>query len=199
MAIPDFILALRRKSGTDPLWLSGVSAVVCRQDQVLLVRRADTGAWTPVTGIIDPGEQPADAAVREVREETGVDAVPERLALVHVTDPVVYANGDQARYLDLLFRMRWVCGAPHPADGENTDARWFAVDAVSYTHLDVYKRQPPRPSQVAEKIVVTAAIIGEPVTFVFGKRVGKAPLLPSLIVSSQCGFRCISHRPAWPQ
>ncbi len=128
MAIPDFILALRHKIGTDPLWLSGVTAVVCREDQVLLVRRADTGVWTPVTGIIDPGEQPADAAVREVHEETDVEAVPERLVMVHVTEPVVYANGDQARYLDLVFRMRWARGTPHPADGENSDARWFGVD-----------------------------------------------------------------------
>ncbi len=145
MAIPDFILALRHKIGTDPLWLSGVSAVVCREDQILLVRRADSGAWTPVTGIIDPGEQPADAAVREVREETDVDAVPERLVLVHVTEPVVYANGDQACYLDLVFRLRWVSGTPHPADGENTDARWFAVDELP----------PMRPDMTAR---ITAAL-----------------------------------------
>jgi diaminopropionate ammonia-lyase len=140
VAIPDFILALRSKIGTDPLWLSGVTAVVFREDQVLLVRRADTGAWTPVTGIIDPGEQPADAAVREVREEADLDAVPERLVLVHVTEPVIYANGDQARYLDLVFRMRWVSGTPHPADGENSDARWFAVDELPPMRPDMTAR-----------------------------------------------------------
>ncbi|MGW2217585.1 NUDIX domain-containing protein, partial [Nonomuraea sp. NPDC001684] len=72
MPTPEFVLALREKIGTEPLWLSGVTAVVLHEDQVLLVRRSDTGAWTPVTGIIDPGEQPADAALREVAEETGV-------------------------------------------------------------------------------------------------------------------------------
>jgi len=68
MPTPDFVLALREKIGTASLWLSGVTAVVVRGDEVLLVRRADTGAWTPVTGIIDPGEEPAVAAVREVEE-----------------------------------------------------------------------------------------------------------------------------------
>lgn len=130
MPIPEFILALRSKIGHDPLWLSGVTAVVHRDGDLLLVRRLDTGEWAPVTGIIDPGEQPADAAVREVAEEAGVDAVPERLALVHVSDPVVYANGDQARYLDLVFRLRWTSGRAHPADGENTDARWFPADRL---------------------------------------------------------------------
>lgn len=134
MPIPEFILQLRRKIGSDPLWLSGVTAVVVREmdgvTQLLLVRRADTGAWTPVTGIIDPGEQPADAAVREVMEEADVRVTAERLALVHVSDNVVYDNGDQAQYLDLVFRMSWVDGDPHPADGENTAAAWFALDAL---------------------------------------------------------------------
>jgi len=130
MAIPDFVVALRTKIGTAPLWLSGVTAVVLKDDQLLLVRRADNGAWTPVTGIIDPGEQPADAAVREVVEESGVRVVPERLAGIGVTDIVVYDNGDQSQYLDLTFRMRCTDGDPYPADGENTEAKWFSVDAL---------------------------------------------------------------------
>jgi len=84
MATPDFILSLRERIGTELLWLSGVTAVVLREGaagtEALLVRRSDNGAWTPVTGIIDPGEQPAVAAAREVLEEAGVVAVPERLA-----------------------------------------------------------------------------------------------------------------------
>ncbi|MEV0027315.1 NUDIX domain-containing protein [Streptomyces atroolivaceus] len=122
MATPDFILALRKKIGSDPLWLSGVTAVVIKGDRVLLAKRADNGKWTAVTGIIDPGEQPADAAAREVLEETGIVAVPERLAMVHVTEPVVYDNGDQTQYLDLVFRFAWQSGVLRPADGENTAA-----------------------------------------------------------------------------
>lgn len=151
MATPDFILALREKIGNDPLWLSGVTAVVLREGQVLLVRRADNGAWTAVTGIIDPGEQPADAAVREVLEETGTDAVPERLVLVHVTGPVVYGNGDRAQYLDLVFRFRWRSGEPYPADGENTEARWFPLEDL-----------PPLSDDMIARIA--AAVADEPAT-----------------------------------
>ena len=141
MAIPDFVVALRTKIGTAPLWLSGVTAVVIKGDQLLLVRRADNGAWTPVTGIVDPGEQPADAAVREVVEESGVWVVPERLAGIGVTDLVVYDNGDESAYLDLTFRMRWTDGDPYPADGENTEARWFPLDAL-----------PPMSSEMTGRI-----------------------------------------------
>ena len=72
--VPDFVLALREKIGHDPLWLPGVTAVVRRGDQVLLVERADNGRWTPITGIPDPGEEPADAANRELQEEVGYAA-----------------------------------------------------------------------------------------------------------------------------
>lgn len=128
MPTPDFILELRRHVGTAPLWLTGVTAVVLRENQVLLVRRADNGAWTPVTGIVDPGEEPAVAAAREVLEEADVVATAERLASVAVTEMVIYDNGDRTQYLDLTFRFAYVSGEAHPADGENTDARWFDLD-----------------------------------------------------------------------
>ena len=130
MATPDFVLALRDRIGHMPLWLSGVTAVVLRDDEVLLVKRSDNGAWTPVTGIIDPGEQPAVAARREVLEEAAVEVEVQRLASVNVTAPMVYPNGDEAQYLDLTFLCRWVSGEPFPEDGENTEAAWFSRDAL---------------------------------------------------------------------
>ena len=130
MATPDFVLALREKIGTMPLWLSGVTAVVLRDEQVLLVRRADSGAWTPVTGIIDPGEQPAVAAERETLEEADVVAVAESIAWVQVTEKIRYENGDQTQYIDFVFLCRYVSGTPFPADGENTEAAWFDLDAL---------------------------------------------------------------------
>lgn len=135
MPTPEFVLDLRRHIGTAPLWLSGVTAVVLRPaaegaQEVLLVQRADNGAWTPVTGIIDPGEHPAVAGAREVLEEAGVVARATRMSLVGVTEEIVYPNGDHSQYLDLTFRFDWVSGEPHPADGENTQARWFPSDAL---------------------------------------------------------------------
>ena len=108
MPIPEFIVELRRAVGDAPLWLAGITAVTVRDRKVLLVKRSDNGAWTAVTGILEPGENPADGAAREVLEETGVSARATRLAWVHVTDPTVHANGDQAQYLNHVFRMEWI-------------------------------------------------------------------------------------------
>lgn len=132
MPIPDFVLDLRAKVGRDLLWLPGVSAVIRHptRAEVLLVRRADNGAWTPVTGIVDPGEEPGVCAAREALEETGVVISVDRLASTGVVPEIVYDNGDRASYLNLTFACTWVSGEPHVADDESSDVRWWAVDAL---------------------------------------------------------------------
>lgn len=131
MPTPEFILALRERIGHESLWLSGVTAVVRRENgDVLLGRRADDGRWTCITGIIDPGEEPAVAAEREALEEAGVVVVAERLAWVHVLEPIAWPNGDRAQFLDLVFSCRYVSGDLAPVDGENSEVGWFALDAL---------------------------------------------------------------------
>ncbi|WP_394280357.1 NUDIX domain-containing protein [Microbacterium sp.] len=130
MATPDFVLELREKIGTAPLPLVGVTAIVFRDEKVLLGRRADNGAWQPVSGIVDPGEEPADAAVRECQEEAGIVVKATRLAHVQQVPRITYANGDQVDYLDLVFRCEWVSGDPHPADGELTEVGFYDLGAM---------------------------------------------------------------------
>jgi ADP-ribose pyrophosphatase YjhB (NUDIX family) len=141
MTVPDYVLALRHHIGHAPLWLPGVTAVVLRDDEVLLVQRSDDLTWTPVTGIVDPGEQPAVAASREVAEETGVHVEVERLAWVNATSLVVHVNGDQAYYLDHLFRCSYVGGEAHVADDEAVEVAWFPLTEL-----------PPMKQMFAERI-----------------------------------------------
>lgn len=133
---PDFVIDLRRRIGTDPLPLVGVTAVVFRDEKVLLGRRADNGHLECVSGIVEPGENPADAAVRECLEEAGVNIRVTRLALVHTLARTTYANGDQVDYLDLVFRCDWVSGEPHPADGELTEVSFRALADLGDTTKD---------------------------------------------------------------
>jgi len=131
MPTPQFILDLRAKIGHDMLWLPGVTAVVFDELQrVLLVQRADNGRWALVTGILEPGEQPAVGALREVEEETGVIAEAERLLSVTALPLVEYYNGDRTRYLDVTFRCRAVGGEARVNDDESVDVGWFPLDEL---------------------------------------------------------------------
>lgn len=128
MPTPEFVTRLRAKVGHDPLWMSGVKVVVFNDDKLLLVRRADNGRWTLPAGIVDPGEEPAHTAVREVLEECGVHCTLTALLGVGVTAPVTYPNGDQAQYVDIVFRAEHRAGQAQVNDDENLEVDYFPLD-----------------------------------------------------------------------
>lgn len=131
MPTPDFILALRKKIGHDLLLLPAVTGIVVNDDgQVLLVRSVHRGQWTTIGGCIEPGEEPADCIAREIREETGVTAIPESITSVDAWGDVVYPNGDHVRFVTTTFRCRPIAGKPHVADEESLEVRYFSPDAL---------------------------------------------------------------------
>lgn len=129
MPTPEFILELRKHVGHDLLWLSAVTAVIFDADgRVLLHQRSDNGAWQLICGILEPGEQPADAAVREAWEEAAVNIEIERLTSVTVGAPFAFTNGDRVQFLDITFRCRVVGGTARVNDDESVAVAWFALD-----------------------------------------------------------------------
>ncbi|ASW56128.1 NUDIX domain-containing protein [Plantactinospora sp. KBS50] len=130
MAIPDYIVRMRKHVGTDLLWLPSVSAVVLNEHgELLLGRRADDGRWSVISGFVEPHEQPAQAVVREVEEETGVLVAPERVSSVWA-HPHRYPNGDHCQYLNIGYRCRKLGGEARVNDDESTDVRWVPLDRL---------------------------------------------------------------------
>jgi len=95
-------------------------------DRVLLAQNADNGLWMTIGGAIEPDETPADAAVREFWEETGL--VVELTGLLGVFGGpefrVTYPNGDTTAYVSSVFVGRRVAGELRP-DGSETIALRF--------------------------------------------------------------------------
>ncbi|MFK0007219.1 NUDIX hydrolase [Paenarthrobacter sp. NPDC090520] len=143
MGAPEFVLKLREKIGNDPLWLPAVRGIVLDDEgRVLLCQRSDNGHWTPITGILDPGEHPAPGLVREIFEETAVVAETERIIGVGVVGPVTFPNGDECDFLDITFRCRYVSGEARINDDESLDVRWFHLDdlpEMSHGHLQAIR------------------------------------------------------------
>ncbi|MFE9692204.1 NUDIX domain-containing protein [Micromonospora sp. NPDC005806] len=138
MPLSPYIARMRQHIGSELLLLYGVSAVVTDDaGRVLLARRGDNGRWSVPAGMVDPGEQPADALLREVHEETGVKVEIERLGGV-ATHPVVYPNGDTCEYLNVWFHCRAVGGAATPDGDESLAVGWFAPDHLP--ELDDWSR-----------------------------------------------------------
>jgi len=131
MPVPEYILGLRKKVGNDLLWLPGVRGVVIDDGgRILLAQRADNRQWALVSGILDPGEQPAQGLVREIFEETGVVAEAERVVSVGAVGPFTYPNGDVCEFLDVVFRCRYVSGTARINDDESLAVGWFTLDEL---------------------------------------------------------------------
>ncbi|MFI6080710.1 NUDIX hydrolase [Streptomyces sp. NPDC051217] len=132
MGTPDFIREIRATAGHKLLLLPGVSAIVFDDDgRVLLGRRADTGNWSIIGGIPEPGEQPAVTAEREVYEETAVRCTAERVVLIQaLPEPITYPNGDLCQYMDITMRCRATGGEARVNDDESLEVAWFPVDAL---------------------------------------------------------------------
>lgn len=131
MATPDFIREIRASAGHQLLYLPGVSVVVFDDEgRVLLGRRVDSGEWSIIGGIPEPGEQPAETAVREVYEETAVRCVVEKVVLVDALRPVTYPNGDRCQFMDICLKCRAVGGEARVNDDESLEVGWFPVDAL---------------------------------------------------------------------
>ena len=112
-----------------PSPIPAVIAVVIRDGQTLLVRRAnppDAGLWGFPGGKIEFGEAVKDAAVRELLEETGVQAKAQDILTtldVLVSDS---SGAMQQHYILIAVRCLWIAGEPVAAD-DALEARWFPI------------------------------------------------------------------------
>ena len=103
-----------------------VGVVCLREDEVLLIRRGTPprqGEWSLPGGRIEPGERAVDAALRELREETGVEA--EITGLLDVVDGIFPEAG--RHYVLIDYAARWRSGEPVAGD-DAVEARFVTLD-----------------------------------------------------------------------
>lgn len=105
-----------------------VRGAVFRDGRILLVKEREDGCWTLPGGWADIGDSPSVAAIREVREESGYEVAPRKLALVfdrdrHGHPPLPF------HVYKLFFVCELVGGAPSP-NHETEGVDFFAEDAI---------------------------------------------------------------------
>jgi len=126
MGISNYLAGLRAHVGTGLILRPGVSALVRDDDgRLLLEHRADSGDWSLPGGAVDPSEAPAQALVREVREETGLVVRPRRLVAVIGPQLIVYPHGDRLEVTTSVFDCEVVGGRLAALDGESLELRYF--------------------------------------------------------------------------
>lgn len=113
----------------DPVHVTA-SAVVVGPRGTLLHRHRLLGVWLQPGGHLEPGEQPAEAARREVTEETGLDPSAEDPPVLLRLDVHQGGPARSHTHLDLCFLLFGPDLDPVPGPGESPEVRWWDWDAA---------------------------------------------------------------------
>lgn len=135
----------------DPNIYVGVAAIIERDRQLLMLRRGNVGAsiseghgkWSVPGGWLAVGETPGETAVREAREETGVEVEPR-----YYEGFVCHDNSHGDKIVTLFVNCRWFSGEPRVTEPEKCpEVTWVPFVYVRqlplFTPLDVWWRRQP--------------------------------------------------------
>jgi 8-oxo-dGTP pyrophosphatase MutT (NUDIX family) len=145
MPMSDYVRSLRAMVGTTQLEVPTASVLVFDgAGRILLVRHVEGDVWTTPGGMIEPEETPANAAVRETWEETGLVVDLTRIVGVF-GGPLctsAYSNGDRIAWVSTVFEARVTGGTLRADQVETLDVRFVDVDEMRNLprgrHVDMF-------------------------------------------------------------
>jgi ADP-ribose pyrophosphatase YjhB (NUDIX family) len=112
--------------------------VVNEAGEILIIRRTDNDNWAVPGGAIDLGESVAQAALRETREESGIECEISGIVGIY-SDPkhvLLYtSNGEVRQEFSIVLTARPLSGQPTPSS-ESSEVRWVPVSEVREYTMD---------------------------------------------------------------
>ena len=129
MSYVDYI---RSRIGHDEYIGVGAGVFICREGKVLLQQRRDNGCWSMHAGGLELGERVEDAARRELKEETGLQAGEMHLLGVFSGPDMryTYPNGDRVCIVQVVYVCHDFSGEITPQENEVAHLQWFDENAL---------------------------------------------------------------------
>ena len=125
----NYIQWIRSKVGHDKIILTFAGGCIFNENgEVLLQKHGDSKKWGFPGGAVEIGETPQMAAVREIKEETGLDVRVEKTIGVYTDLDMVYPNGDKAQSIIIAFELKAVGGKLHCDQEETLELKFFSKD-----------------------------------------------------------------------
>lgn len=127
----NYIKKVRKKFGHDELILNYAGCIIFdEQNRLLLQKRSDCEKWGFLGGMVEFGESVGEAAVREVKEESGLDVEITSLYGVYSKYFAEYTNGDKAQPIVHLFNAKIIGGERIEQNDETLELKFFDLNDI---------------------------------------------------------------------
>ena len=131
MKHPDYVQWIRSRVGHEKVLLVHAGGCIFNErGEVLLQRRGDCHQWGFPGGTVELGETPQMAAVREIKEETGLDVEVGELIGIYTDFDVECPNGDKFQSILIAYTLYETGGALYCDQQETIELQYFQLDQV---------------------------------------------------------------------
>ncbi|MBR5948360.1 MAG: NUDIX domain-containing protein [Clostridia bacterium] len=125
----DYVKTVRNAIGSTKIILNAAGGLIVKDGKILFQRRSDNGKWGLIGGILEMNETYREAALREMREETGLEVKLESFLGIFHNHDMIWANGDRAHVIGAYYSAR-INGGELRIDEESLELRFFGENEL---------------------------------------------------------------------
>ena len=125
----DYIHDIRQAIGPRKIILNAATTIIEKDGRILLQRRSDNGKWGLIGGLMEINETFQETAIREVREETGLEVRLDSFLGIFHNHNMIWSSGGQAHVVTAFFTASIISGTPR-IDEESYELRFFGRDEM---------------------------------------------------------------------
>lgn len=127
----DYIKYIRGKIGHNMIILNYAGCIISdERNRLLLQKRSDCNNWGFLGGLVELGESVEEAAIREIKEESGLDVAITSLYGVYSKYFAKYENKDEAQTIVHVFKAKMIGGKLIEKNDESVELKFFDVNDI---------------------------------------------------------------------
>ncbi len=134
----EYVQKVRRYLGNQKIILNCAGGIVLKNDKILLQRRSDNNEWGLVGGLLELDESYLDAAIREIKEETGLTVKAKSFLGIFHNYNMMWGNGDKAHTIGAYYVFEIVDGELR-IDEESYELKFFSLSELPHLFAEDHR------------------------------------------------------------